>query len=416
LKEEKETRRKDERREGSMGNCSSETATQRQSRRDQKEKSLDIDKCIAQDAKKEDRIATMLLLGLKDSGTEIVWRDAVKQAASNTNEHVELIRTNILVWMKDLIVSCETLGIEFEAAENVSIAQEVKSQRFQKYQLEFFDEDTVEKIQSLWRDAGVRDALRRSGLPEPEKVGYFMDNVDRFVMRRDERRLDDGTEWSLSVVPVELREEDVVKLYTPSCSSSSLREIRYSTAFNTTRLIDMSDFLLKKARFKHYFEYCDLVVFCAALDQFDEIILSDEHKNDDTSTDDNTDNGDKTLLCSGLSESLRYFNRLLHLPLYECSYVVLLFNKDVFESKFEKSENGLSSFRSSFPDYPGSPIARDAIQFITDKFTGLVQRVSSVPISIKVHVVNPESETELKRYLFLCMENHNLDKNLRQLV
>jgi len=333
-----------------MGNCNSETATQKQLRRDQKAKSVEIDSKLEEDIRDRRKTSSMLLLGLKNNGSEIVWREAVKQSARDTTEHVELIRTNILVWMRDLIVACETLGIEFEAAENVSIAQEVKSQRFQRCRWEFFDEDTVEKIQSLWRDGGIREALRGSGLPEPEKVKYFMDNVDRFVMRRDDRIIDYGNEivWSSSV---ELREEDIVTLYIAG-PSSPLREVRYSVAFTPIRVIDASDFLLKGDKFRCYFDCCDLILFCAALDQFD----------DDSSSSDDGDNG--SLSNSGLCQSLRYFEHLLKWPIYDCTFIVLLFKKETFESKFERSENGLSGFQSAFPDYPGSPLASDAIQFI----------------------------------------------------
>jgi len=278
----------------------------------------------------EENTIELLCLGIGGCGkTTFIKQMKIIHNESWTDIELEnftkIIRTNIFQGAQEAVEVAAKHDIELgkEASE---VAEEIKDVSLRSVE---FNEDLVEKLKTIYEDAGIKKVVEQHGDKLPTtNLEYFLEHLDR-----------------ISGENFQPNDDDIVR-----CRQ------RTAGAYNTSIYVD-----------KKYFEFYDVggqrperarwetvmqqhkflsVLFFVAADEFD------------VSPNENTTEKTKLELAKN---TFREF--LEHRPDKKCPVILFINRKDLLEKRLSEKA-GFKAFKATFKKYDGEKDADAALQFI----------------------------------------------------
>jgi len=237
-----------------------------------------------------------------------------------------LIRTNIVRCMHDLVLKCDILGIRINH-NNTAIAEEFRPVSAVYRFSVVWTREVADRIIRLWADPGIQKVHSECQYDSFRNKEYFMNSISRFV----------GYYF-------EVTNEDFLRL---DVQETGVKELEFAIQNCSFVLIDVGPQRGNMKRWLPFFQDVNGVIFCAALNEFDQRLPEDSTVN-------------------RMQDTLEKFECLVNNACFPSNtpFIVMLTRKDVFE---EKIKSGVS-LKQCFPEYSGSPTFEDACNFVRDKF------------------------------------------------
>lgn len=359
--------------------ASRDPANSKESSREARRKSREIDAMLARERRAVRRLVKILLLGAGESGKStflkqmriINGQEFDKKALLDFRD---TIYENILKGMRVLVDARDKLGIGWQSGENEKQGMLVMSWEgrvgvsgvepgeFQLY---------VMALGALWADSGIQEAYaRRSEFQLSESVKYFLDNLDRI--------------GQLSYIP-------------------SRQDILF--ARKATKGIVEHDFVIKKIPFKmvdvggqrsqrqkwfQCFDGITSILFMVSSSEYDQVLMEDRQTN-------------------RLVESMNIFETIVNNKLFLNVSIILFLNKtDLLVDKIRTVD-----IRKNFPEFRGEPRRLEDVQaFLVQSFSRK-RRNRSKPL---FHHFTTAIDTENIRFVFHAVKDTILQENLKDIM
>lgn len=290
----------------------------------------------------------LLLLGPGESGKSTLFKHARALYKGGFPEQERLAFTtvvygNIVEGIKILLVESENRE-QSMTEENTKLARTI-------LQLPLDAEITpnlAAKIKSVWEDKVVQETFSlRSQFQLGDGVPYFMGNLDR-IGANDYKPSDDDIVRA-RVRTSGIKEEDIL-----------IDEIKFT-------VIDVGGQRGERRKWIHVFDNVTIVIFVAAISEYDQVLMEDDTKN-------------------RLLEALDLFEMICQQEAFRKTNFLVMLNKyDLFEKKFEQQ---MGNMHDVFSDYDAGWDKDKAVQFIINKF------LSKVPDQDKEIYFQPTSATQ----------------------
>uniref|UniRef100_H3CS75 G protein subunit alpha 12 n=1 Tax=Tetraodon nigroviridis TaxID=99883 RepID=H3CS75_TETNG len=359
--------------------ASRDPANSKESSREARRKSREIDAMLARERRAVRRLVKILLLGAGESGKStflkqmriINGQEFDKKALLDFRD---TIYENILKGMRVLVDARDKLGISWQSGENEKQGMLVMSWEgrvgvsgvepgeFQLY---------VMALGALWADSGIQEAYtRRSEFQLSESVKYFLDNLDRI--------------GQLSYIP-------------------SKQDILF--ARRATKGIVEHDFVIKKIPFKmvdvggqrsqrqkwfQCFDGITSILFMVSSSEYDQVLMEDRQTN-------------------RLVESMNIFETIVNNKLFLNVSIILFLNKtDLLVEKIRTVD-----IRRNFPEFRGDPRRLEDVRaFLVQSFSRK-RRNRSKPL---FHHFTTAIDTENIRFVFHAVKDTILQENLKDIM
>ncbi|TNM85726.1 guanine nucleotide-binding protein subunit alpha-12a [Takifugu rubripes] len=359
--------------------ASRDPGNSKESSREARRKSREIDAMLARERRAVRRLVKILLLGAGESGKStflkqmriINGQEFDKKALLDFRD---TIYENILKGMRVLVDARDKLGLSWQSGENEKQGMLVMSWEgrvgvsgvepgeFQLY---------VMALSALWADSGIQEAYtRRSEFQLSESVKYFLDNLDRI--------------GQLSYIP-------------------SKQDILF--ARKATKGIVEHDFVIKKIPFKmvdvggqrsqrqkwfQCFDGITSILFMVSSSEYDQVLMEDRRTN-------------------RLVESMNIFETIVNNKLFLNVSIILFLNKtDLLVDKIRTV-----NICKNFPEFRGDPRRLEDVQaFLVQSFSRK-RRNRSKPL---FHHFTTAIDTENIRFVFHAVKDTILQENLKDIM
>ncbi|KAJ3435578.1 guanine nucleotide-binding protein g(o) subunit alpha [Anaeramoeba flamelloides] len=307
-----------------MGNCCTG---------DEKENlnSSSIDKKLKRLKVQIDNEIKILLLGTGDSGKSTV----VKQMRLINNmdfdqeereEFVETIRLNVIQNTKSLVYAMESLGVEYSSEKIQQIGESIKKL---PPMVSILEEESVDKIKTLWSDKGIQEIWeRRSEYQINDTAPFYFDRIDE-IAKSD-------------YLP---NNQDILHL---RVKTTGIMETQFESSELGFRMFDVGGQRNERKKWIHCFQDVTALIFCVSMSEYDQTLYEDETQ-------------------KRMTESLKLFEEICNAHWFENSSMILFLNKkDIFEEKIKKIDLNVC-----FLEYSGGLDYKLASEYIRDQFLRL---------------------------------------------
>eukprot|EP01112_Ceratiomyxa_fruticulosa_P003054 TRINITY_DN1345_c0_g1_i2.p1 TRINITY_DN1345_c0_g1~~TRINITY_DN1345_c0_g1_i2.p1 ORF type:complete len:360 (+),score=72.10 TRINITY_DN1345_c0_g1_i2:359-1438(+) len=351
-----------------MGNCGSKTE---EDRRD-----AEIDRMIKASRSKLMSEVKLLLLGTGESGKSTVAKQMkILHMNGFTPEELASFKTilhgNALSSIKTLLREAQGRGLQLPP-DLVSIGNEFYNgtdggaNNGLNGMEEVLGPESAVKIRRLWNTPAVQEAFEhRAEFQLPGSVEYVMTNIERLC---DPKTI--------------LTHDDVLNT---RLATTGIHEIQFELEGTTFRVMDVGGQRSERKKWIHCFEGVTAIIFCVAMNEYDEKLFEDEKVN-------------------RMKESLHLFKDICNNQYFNRSNMILFLNKsDLFRTKIQKVD-----LKKCFPDYTGGFDYEKGCVFIRDQF----QQLNEVPGKIIYHHVTCATNTENIRVVFDAVRSTILNNNL----
>ncbi|TFK67712.1 heterotrimeric G-protein alpha subunit, GPA3-like protein [Pluteus cervinus] len=306
-----------------------------------KARSEAIDKQIEEDKELYKRECKVLLLGKSTllKQMKILHQDGF----SNTDleDWRPVVYQNVLESAKALVVYMRTVNLECRKYSNRVSMEKILDFPFEPSNTVNFTSDIANAIHQVWKDPVVLKIMN-----EYPKKFWLMNNAPYFF--NEVLRI-----GAPDYLP---NETDVLRA---RHRNMGVTETRFLMGTLSIRMLDVGGLGSERKKWIHCFESVTSIVFCMALDQYDEILLEGQPQNQ-------------------LLESLALFESVVNSRWFLRMQIVLFLNKiDVFRDKLPKLP--LEKF---FPEYTGGTDINKAARYILWRFV----RVNRARLSIYPHL------------------------------
>ncbi|KAJ6537834.1 putative guanine nucleotide-binding protein alpha-1 subunit, partial [Mycena capillaripes] len=325
-------------------------------------------------AKKE---INVLLLGAGGSDQSKLLRQIrlLHDGGYSTGERAaykEIIFTNIVQEMRAVLQALPQLDISL-APQNDAHRAVILSLPAQIDDV--LPSDIADAIRGLWRDPGVKEAVRRRGeFLLNDDVIYHFNSIDRL--------------GKSDYLPTD---QDILR---SRVQKTGLSETCLQVGELTYKFLDPSDQRSERKKWIHCFENVTAILFCASLSDYDQMLYEDESVN-------------------RLEDSLREFDSICNSRWFVKTNIILFLNIDEFSEKLERSPPV-----DHFPDYTGGANYNGganydaACDYFLHRFVSLNQSAASR--QIYVHYVST-TDTQLLNYVTRAIQDILLQIYLRGL-
>ncbi|MCO5608712.1 hypothetical protein L7F22_062927 [Adiantum nelumboides] len=269
-----------------------------------------IKKRIEGEAKREQKVLKLLLLGAGESGKSTIFKQikVLFQTGFSESEQcsfVPVIRANVYHSIRTLFIGCK----EFSEREKESTSTYILSPENQAYgeklcEVEspdgfpLLDEENALKVQNCWKDPAIQAAfLKANELQLPDCTEFFLNDVLRLAAK--------------DYIP---SQGDI--LFARQ-QTTGIAEVEFSPKKRGPcyRLFDVGGQRNERKKWIHLFDGVIAIIFCAALSEYDQTLLEDDKKN-------------------RMMETKELFAWLLQQPWFEnTSFLVFLNKFDIFQKK-----------------------------------------------------------------------------------
>ncbi|KAJ7624818.1 heterotrimeric G protein alpha subunit B [Roridomyces roridus] len=281
----------------------------------------------------------MLLLGAGESGKSTVLKQfkLIHLDGYNTQErhaHKEIIYSNTAQSMRAILDALPLLDINLLPANED--ARAVILGVSPQIEAEVMPHDLAEAIKNLWRDPGIREAVRRSReFQLNDSAVYYFNAMDRIA--------------EAGYLPTD---QDILR---SRVKTTGITETAFKVGDLQYKLFDVGGQRSERKKWIHCFENVTALVFLVSLSEYDQMLYEDESVN-------------------RMQEALTLFDSICNSKWFIKTNIILFLNKiDLFAEKLPRSP--LSAY---FPDYHGSDTDYDAAcDFVLNRFTSLNQNAAT---------------------------------------
>ncbi|KAM0791696.1 hypothetical protein ACM66B_003969 [Microbotryomycetes sp. NB124-2] len=319
-----------------MGCANSKAASGATTSEADAKRTKEIDRALSRDREAMKNTVKLLLLGAGESGKStlckqmrLIYRDTY--TPSERLSYREVVYANAVQSMQVVIRGFEALSVPLEPSSLVNDAQtllKVDGDRLTANGIGRMDPKLVDAIARLWHAESTKRVIEQSNkLQLNDSAAYFFENIQRI--------------GSVDYIPTD---QDILRT---RVRSTGIVEEKFQMKNNMTLAV----FDVGGQRI-HCFENVQVLVFVAAINEYDQCLWEDE-------------------AVSRMSETMMLFESIVSSRWFEKSTVVLLLNKtDLFTSKILANTSPLSKY---FNDYPSSDDGNVEVAktFMLKKFVSL---------------------------------------------
>lgn len=346
-----------------MGCGGSKTEADRQNDEIEKQLRADRDKIVKE--------IKLLLLGTGESGKSTIAKQMkIMHLDGFTKEERDTYRS---ILHSNIIDSMSTL-IRQAAAFNLEVREDLKpiAARFaDTMELStFINAETARGVAELWRDPAIQQTYeRRAEYQLPGSVDYAMAHVERLL-------LPDAT----------VNDDDILRC---RMRTTGIVEIDFEVEKTHFKMVDVGGQRSERKKWFHCFAEVTAVLFCVALNEYDEKLFEDERVN-------------------RMVESLNLFKEVCNNKFFNdarnpTSMIIFLNKADLFREKIKKVP-----LTNLFPEFKGGADFDQGSNYIKDQF---ISRSIDKNKLIFTHVTCA-TDTENVRIVFNAVRTSILHKNL----
>lgn len=329
-----------------------------------------IDREIKRDRKVFFSEIKLLLLGTGESGKSTFFKQMRILATPEgftpeiLQSYRDIVIGNTISQMKILIQAVENFGLEIENPKTNESIEVVKQS-----DIDTFSVETAMAVKQLWQERAIKQAYagRDSHFQLNDSTAYFFENVERFA--------------DPSYVPTE---SDILRA---RVRSTGIEELSCQFAEFKFKLIDVGGQRSERKKWIHCFESVTAVIYCVALNEYDQTLREDETEN-------------------RMVESIRLFETMTNSPWFRTTTFILFLNKvDLFREKIQHVD-----LKVCFPKYIDGCNFDTASSFIKDRFI----EKNTAPHSIFTHFTCAVN-TENVEFVFNCVKETLLKNVLKDM-
>lgn len=335
-------------------------------RNDEIESQLKRDRMMAKNEIK------MLLLGAGESGKSTVLKQMklIHHGGYNEQErdsYKEIIFSNTIQSMRAILEAMAQLDISL-APQNDARRAIVMSLPMQ-IEADVLPRDVSDAIRGLWRDPGVRDAVRRSReFQLNDSAVYYFNSMDRMA--------------SPGYLPTD---QDILR---SRVKTTGITETTFKVGDLTYKLFDVGGQRSERKKWIHCFENVTALVFLVSLSEYDQMLYEDESVN-------------------RMQEALTLFDSICNSRWFVKTSIILFLNKiDLFAEKLPRSPLG-----DYFPDYQHGDNYDLACDYLLHRFVSLNQ--SAATKQIYAHYTCA-TDTQQIRFVLNAIQDILLQLHLRE--
>ncbi|KAI6121804.1 G protein alpha-subunit [Pisolithus sp. B1] len=320
-------------------------------RNDEIENQLRRDKMLAKNEIK------MLLLGAGESGKSTVLKQMklIHHGGYNDSErdsYKEIIFSNTIQSMRAILEAMPQLDISLspqnDARRAVILALPIQIEG------DLLPRDVADAIRGLWKDPGVKEAVRRSReFQLNDSAVYYFNAIDRMA--------------APGYLPTD---QDILR---SRVKTTGITETTFKVGELTYRLFDVGGQRSERKKWIHCFENVTALVFLVSLSEYDQMLYEDE-----------------SVVClflvlpgfrptcrqNRMQEALTLFDSICNSRWFVKTSIILFLNKiDLFAEKLPTSP--LSDY---FPDYTGGENYDAACDYLLHRFVALNQNAATKQI------------------------------------
>ncbi|TDL19729.1 guanine nucleotide binding protein, alpha subunit [Rickenella mellea] len=290
-----------------------------------------IDRIIKQDSKKLWKGCKILLLGSEKSGKSTIVKQ-MKVMYRNGFSREELlgyrltIYRNVIESAQAIVNAMQRLGL---GPDPVLLANRADADMILDYRIDesphfTFSQEISLAIHRLWQDSIIPQILAYSSeFDLMDNASYFLSEVLRIGKP-------DYTPTVADVLFAQRRSVGIV-------------ETQFTLGQLSIHMIDIGAVSCDRRKWIHYFEYVTCIMFCAALNEYDQVLEGGQNR---------------------MSESLVHYESVANSRWFRRMSVILCFTKfDLFKHKIPKVP-----LEDYFPEYTEGPHVYKAARFILSKF------------------------------------------------
>ncbi|KAL5507593.1 GPA1 [Sanghuangporus vaninii] len=304
-------------------------------RNDEIENQLKRDRMLAKNEIK------MLLLGAGESGKSTVLKQMklIHHGGYNEQErdsYKEIIFSNTIQSMRAILEAMPQLDLQL-APQNDARRNIILSLPGQ-IETNYMPRDVADAIRGLWRDPGVKEAVRRSReFQLNDSAVYYFNAIDRMA--------------DPNYLPTD---QDILR---SRVKTTGITETMFRVGELTYRLFDVGGQRSERKKWIHCFENVTALVFLVSLSEYDQMLYEDETVN-------------------RMQEALTLFDSICNSRWFVKTSIILFLNKiDLFAEKLPHSPLG-----DYFPDYTGGDNYDAACEYLLHRFVSLNQNAATKQI------------------------------------
>ncbi|KAF7319107.1 Heterotrimeric G-protein alpha subunit [Mycena chlorophos] len=349
-----------------MGNCGSQVD------RSGKERSDAIDRQLEEDSKKFKKEAKILLLGSGESGKSTIVKQ-MKIIHLDGYKHDELVayrsivHKNVLDSVQTIILAMRKIGVDPVRAANRVLADKILDVAEATDTPPFVSPEIADAIHQLWQDPIIVKIM-----DEHASEFYLMDSATYFFT--DVLRI-----GAADYVPTET---DVLRA---RAKTTGISETRFNMGQLAIHMFDVGGQRSERKKWIHCFESVTSIIFCAALSEYDQVLLEAQTQN-------------------RMQESLVLFDSVINSRWFLRTSIILFLNKiDVFRLKLPKVP-----LNKYFPEYIGGADINSAARFILWRF----MQANRARLSVYPHLTQA-TDTSNIRLVFAAVKETILQNALK---
>ncbi|KAK0462408.1 heterotrimeric G-protein alpha subunit, GPA1-like protein [Desarmillaria tabescens] len=335
-------------------------------RNDEIENQLKRDRMMAKNEIK------MLLLGAGESGKSTVLKQMklIHHGGYNDQErdsYKEIIFSNTIQSMRAILDAMPQLDLSLSPQNDARRATIVALPG--QLETDVLPRDVADAIRSLWRDPGVREAVRRSReFQLNDSAVYYFNSLDRMA--------------GPGYMPTD---QDILR---SRVKTTGITETTFKVGELTYKLFDVGGQRSERKKWIHCFENVTALVFLVSLSEYDQMLYEDESVN-------------------RMQEALTLFDSICNSRWFVKTSIILFLNKiDLFADKLPRSP--LSDY---FPDYTGGDNYDAACDYLLHRFVSLNQ--SAATKQIYAHYTCA-TDTQQIKFVLSAIQDILLQLHLRE--
>ncbi|KAH7906832.1 guanine nucleotide binding protein, alpha subunit [Hygrophoropsis aurantiaca] len=306
-----------------MGNWVSSRAAKRRSDK--------IDHYIGDDSRKFRKDIKILLLGSSESGKSTIVKQMriIHQNGFSRNELMSYRSTifkNTVDSAQAIVYAMRKIGVDCVHPANRTNVERILDCQIDATDGCLFTAEIAQAIHELWQDPVIPKVLIHCS------EFYLMDNAAYFfaeVLRIG----------APAYVPTE---NDVLRALQ---KTTGITETRFNMGQLSVHMFDVGGQQSERKNWIHCFESVTSVIFCAALSEYDQVLLEEQKQN-------------------RMAESILLFESIINSQWFlQCPIILFLTKIDIFEAKLPNRP-----LEQYFPEYTGGADVNKATEYILWRF------------------------------------------------
>lgn len=290
-----------------------------------------IDRQLEEDSKKLRRECKILMLGTENSGKSTIVKQMkiIHQLGFSDDERMlyrPTIYKNLVKSIKALIEAMTLLEVSVDNKENEAHCEYVTKYRLEPHSVEQLEPLFGQVVIAIWNDPCIAKVFDRSSeFYLMTSAPYFFDEAAR-----------------ITAPDYHPTEADILRART---RTTGIYETRFMVGQLSIHMFDVGGQRSERKKWVHCFENVTSILYCIALDEYDQVLLEENSQN-------------------RMMEALVLFDSVVNSRWFTRTSIIVFLNKvDLFRHKLSRSP-----LENYFPDYTGGDDVNRAAKYILWRF------------------------------------------------